>query len=30
MFRCVEVWRKTAKGWKMADKKNLPLMRFGN
>ena len=30
MFRAVEVWRKTAQGWKIADKKNLPLMRFAH
>jgi hypothetical protein len=30
MFRCIELWKKTAQGWKIADKQNIGLMRFGH
>ena len=30
MFRSIELWKKTAQGWKIADKQNKGIMRFGH
>jgi hypothetical protein len=30
MFRSIEMWRKTAQGWKIADKQNQGIMRFSH
>jgi len=30
MFRSIELWKKTLQGWKIADKQNQGIMRFGH